>query len=128
VPRKYRFLTSQSKLREPSALIWVRPVYQQLGLLAGIKFSRGGGEVDGAATTSARAARTDPTAAIVAASSSSAFCGRFRSEGQWLVRHMMPGHRSPPHMLSWKIRAGSGIVVLPPLLFAFRTLQTGQSA
>jgi hypothetical protein len=31
-------------------------------------------------------------------------------------------------MLSWKIRAGSGIVVLPPLLFAFRTLQTGQSA
>lgn len=40
----------------------------------------------------------------------------------------MPGHLSPPHIERSKIRAGSGIVVLPPLLFAFRTLHTGQSA
>ena len=100
-------------------------MYQQLGESAGIKFSGGGG---GGGATMARAARTDPTAAMVVASSSSALCGGSGWGGQRLWRHMMPGHLSPPHIERSKIRAGSGIVVLPPLLFAFRTLHTGQSA
>ena len=41
---------------------------------------------------------------------------------------MTPGHLSVPQIDILKMRAGSGIVVLPPLDFAFRTLHTGQSA
>ena len=128
---------SQSKDRLPSWLICVLPVYQQACELAGMKRSGAGGgsalRCCGANTRRAAAALATllRTAAMPPSEpASSVFCAGVlaAAEGQRAPEHMIPGHLSVPQMLKAKGRAGSGVVVLPPLDLALRTLHTGQSA